>query len=525
MQKLHSLLSGGLLLLLTVTTLRLQAIHLIPQPSAVKTLPGRFNLSGATVIIAGNNTTAATLLQQTLRADHQLSLSVKTAARHNYIRLTTDAGLLKTIGTEGYLLQVQPDHIRITAASNTGIFYGIQSLRQLIMPQEQAYAIDAVEITDKPRFSWRAFMLDEGRYFKGPAAVKRLLDEMALLKMNVFHWHLTDDQGWRIEIKKYPLLTQVGSKRDSTQTGGWNSPTYDGKPHAGYYTQEEIRDIIRYAADRHITIVPEIEMPGHASAAIAAYPWLGTRHQPITVPVKFGVQYDVFNVADPKVIGFLQDVLQEVMALFPSKVIHIGGDEVKYDQWKADAGVNAYMQAHQLRTPADLQIAFTNRISNYLAGKQRRMAGWNEIMGHKLHEYTDTADVSAKEKLAAGTIVQFWKGELQLITEAVAKGYEVINSYHAMTYLDYSYEEISLEKAFRFDPVPTGLDPKYQAKILGSGCQMWGEWIPDEKAMQHQVYPRLAAYANSDWAEPANKDFENFKSALTYFLQRWKTAQ
>ncbi|MBS0030154.1 beta-N-acetylhexosaminidase [Chitinophaga sp. 22321] len=521
MSKLCNTLRGALMLLLTVSCLPLQAINIIPQPSEVKTLSGTFSLSGATAIIPGKSAGEAKQLQQALQETYGLALSLKPGAQSNFIRLTLNEKLRAALGEEGYQLSVNPSGITIAAAANAGIFYGIQSLRQLITVNDNSYTIPAVAIKDKPRFGWRAFMLDEGRYFKGGETVKRLLDEMALLKMNVFHWHLTDDQGWRIEIKKYPLLTQVGSKRDSTQIGTWNSKNFDGKPHEGFYTQEQIREIIQYAADRHITIVPEIEMPGHSSAAIAAYPWLGTQEQPIKVPGTFGVHYDVFNVTSPRVTGFLQDVLNEVSALFPSKVIHIGGDEVKYDQWKADGGVKSYMETHKLASPADLQISFTNSISVYLAKKGRRMAGWNEIMGSKLHEFTDTKDVAATEKLAPGTIVQFWKGELNLITDAVSKGYDVINSYHAATYLDYDYNSISLEKAYSFDPIPAGLDPKYHAKILGSGCQMWGEWIPDVKAMNNLVFPRLAAYAEDGWTLAANKDYSRFQQALAFFYARW----
>jgi hexosaminidase len=521
MTKLRSTLAAACLFLLSVQSLPLHAINIIPQPSEVKSLSGVFTLSATTAIIPGKSTTEANQLQQSLQDALGLSLSLKPNAPDNFIKLTLNNKLEKELGKEGYLLQVNPGKIQITAADNAGIFYGIQSLRQLITSNGNGYTINAVSIKDKPRFGWRAFMLDEGRYFKGGETVKRILDEMALLKMNVFHWHLTDDQGWRIEIKKYPLLTQIGSKRDSTQIGTWNSKVYDGKVHEGFYTQAQIKDIIRYAADRHITIIPEIEMPGHSTAAIAAYSWLGTTHQPVKVSTKFGVHYDVFNVTDPKVVSFLEDVLQEVIALFPSKVIHIGGDEVKYDQWKADANVNAYMKAHHLASPADLQIAFTNSISNFLAGKNRRMAGWNEIMGSKLHDFSDSKDAPATEKLATGTIVQFWKGELNLITDAVSKGYDVINSYHAMTYLDYDYTSISLEKAYSFDPIPAGLAPQYYSKILGSGCQMWGEWIPDNKSMNRQVYPRLAAFAEDGWTTPENKSFNRFKEALQFFYTRW----
>ncbi|MBC9914741.1 beta-N-acetylhexosaminidase [Chitinophaga varians] len=508
-------------LLLAVTAKRLHAQRLIPQPTQVTTTTGVFKLSGTTAIVGGNSAGEAKYLQEAFDNRIHLKLPLQPAAQNNYIRLSLNAKLDSTLGKEGYLLKVTPAGATITAASNAGIFYGIQSLRQLIRYNEtNGFTISGIEIKDQPRFGWRAFMLDEGRHFKGAATVKKLLDEMAALKMNTFHWHLTDDQGWRIEIKKYPLLTKVGSHRDSTQTGSWNSTVYDGKPHDGFYTQEQIRDIIAYATARHITIIPEIEMPGHSAAAIASYPWLGTQQTPIKVPGKFGVHYDVYNVANPKVVTFLHDVLDEVMQLFPSKVVHIGGDEVKYDQWKADAGVQAYMKANQLATPADLQIYFTNGISTYLAGKQRRMMGWNEIMGAKLHEYNDNKDVSTT-KLAPGTIVHFWKGELKLITDAVSKGYDVVNSYHAATYLDYNYEQIPLEKAYAFDPIPAGLDAKYHSKILGMGCQMWGEWIPDEMSMDDKVYPRLAAYAEDGWTLPKNKNYREFEKALANFYARW----
>ena len=294
-------------------------------------------------------------------------------------------------------------------------------------------------LTDYPVFSWRAFMLDEGRYFKGKEVVFDLLDEMAALKMNVFHWHLTDDQGWRIEIKKYPKLTEIGAWRDSSEIDHFGSNRYDGRRHGGFYTQEEIKEVVDYAAKRNITVIPEIEMPGHASAAIAAYPWLGTSGKQIKVPGKFGVQYDIFNVADPRVIHFLNDVMDEVISLFPAPIFHVGGDEVRYDQWKESTLVREYMRKNDLRTPAELQVFFTNNVSNILASKGRRMMGWNEITGDKLHEFQSETDTKGKQKLAPGTIVHCWKGDPKLIKEAIEKGYDVVNSYHSYTYLDYTY--------------------------------------------------------------------------------------
>jgi hexosaminidase len=358
--------------------------------------------------------------------------------------------LNKNFAKEAYELIVSRTGIQIIASNNTGWFYGVQSLMQLfpMLPDSiesvSSVKIPEVAIKDSPRFSWRAFMLDEARYFKGVEQVKIILDEMAFLKMNVFHWHLTDDQGWRIEIKKYPLLTQIGSKRKSTQVGPlkWKSPIQSAEPHEGFYTQQEIKEIVKYAKERHINIIPEIEMPGHSSAAIASYSWLGTTKKEIEVPIKFGVGKDVYDVTDPKVYQFLTDVLDEVMVLFPSKVIHIGGDEVKYNNWKSSETVQAFMKEKRLETPAELQIFFTNNISQYLKSKGRIMMGWNEIMGHNLHEYQDAEDTKSKQQLAKGTIIHFWKGDVTLATQAARNGYEIVNSLHSNTYLDYDYNSI-----------------------------------------------------------------------------------
>jgi len=261
-------------------------------------------------------------------------------------------------------------------------------------------------------------------------------------------------------------------------------------------------------------------MPGHSSAAIAAYPWLGVAKQPIKVPTSFGVKYDVFDVTDPKVVAFLQDVLNEVIQLFPSDVVHIGGDEVKYKQWLENEKVQAYMKKHKLPSPADLQIAFTNDISNYLEKKKKRMMGWNDIMGAELHEFNkDAAPVTGR--LASSTIVQFWKGELDMVKDAVSKGYDVVNSYHVFTYLDYDYKSIPIKKAYDFDPIPEGLEPKYHKKILGLGCQMWGEWIPTIESMYKMTFPRLAAYAEVGWTTKENKNFDRFKEEMENLYVRW----
>jgi len=500
----------GFLAMAILCTQYVLALDIIPYPLRVEMRPGSFALSRSTILYAANCRQEAEFFLDVLKKEHRLEIAArpyKVPPGAGAIVLSVDATLAGRLGKEGYDLTAGQDKIQVRAATPTGIFYAIQTLRQLITA---GGTIPGCHIFDKPRFAWRSFMLDEGRYFKGEKVVRQLLDEMALLKMNIFHWHLTDDHGWRIEIKKYPLLTTIGSKRDSSQVGvwptGWGSTTYDGVPHEGFYTQEQIKNIIRYAAERHITIVPEIEMPGHASAAIAAYPFLGAEGRQIRVPVKFGVQYNIYNVANPKVLTFVHDVLQEVMGLFPSRVIHIGGDECKYDQWKNSPQVMDYMRQQRLGSPADLQISFTNGLSNFLAAHRRRMMGWNEILGEKLNH---------------DAIIHFWIGDTTLIIKAAAAGYDIVNSLSDNTYLDYDDKAISLEKAYSFEPVPASLPQRDTARILGLGCQMWGEWIPTVESMEQHVYPRLAAYAEVGWTNRSNKDFHRFMAGMPALEARW----
>jgi hexosaminidase len=519
----------GLIAIILLSAHQLFALDIIPYPLRVETKSGSFNLNHSSgILYTGNCQKEGAFLKAVLEKENHGSLPVEpfsSSQFENPIICTVNAKQYEGMGSEGYDLTVSPDKIQINAANPAGIFYAVQTLRQLVTASN---FIPCCHIYDKPRFAWRSFMLDEARYFKGEQVVKQLLDQMALLKMNVFHWHLTDDQGWRIEIKKYPKLTTIGSKRDSTQQGvwpsGWNSSVYDGVPHEGFYTQAQIKEIVQYASERHITVVPEIEMPGHASAAIAAYPNLGAENKPIKVPVKFGVQYNVFNVADQKVQKFIQEVLDEVMNLFPSNVIHIGGDEVRYDQWKNSPQVQAYLKQQGLNSPADLQVSFTNNISHLLESKHRRMMGWNEILGGKIHDYNDNQDAVAQQKLSRSAIVQFWVGDTSLITTAAEAGYDIVNSNNEYTYLDYDDKSITLEKAYSFEPVPAALPARDTAKILGLGCQMWGEWIPTVDRMNERIYPRLAAYAETGWTSRSNKDYKRWLSRLPALEAQWSKA-
>lgn len=488
-------------------------IRLIPQPAEVQMKSGTFRLDSPISISYSQELNKEASLLKDYLDESKLIAELYPNKTDAIIQLKISETVLPN-HKEGYILQISNRSIQIESSSATGVFYGIQTLRQLIEKYPNR-ALPQLIITDYPAFSWRAFMLDEARYFKGKEVVCRLLDQMAYLKMNTFHWHLTDDQGWRIEIKKFPKLTEIGSRRDSSEINHFESDVFDGKPHSGYYTQKEIKEILLYAHERHINIVPEIEMPGHASAAIASYPWLGTDNTPISVPGKFGVHYNVYNIADVKVVNALKDILSEVIELFPSPVIHIGGDEVKYNHWKASPVVQDYMQKHALQTPAELQVHFTNDISNWLSSKGKRMMGWNEITGNKLHEYQSSTDTAVQnETLAKNAIVHCWKGNYSLVKEAIEKGYDIVNAYHEYTYLDYSYKKIPLEKAYHFNPVPEGLTSEQRSHVLGISCQMWGEFIPTVESMNHLLFPRIAAYAETGWSQEKNKNYQMFLKVL-----------
>ena len=440
------------------------------------------------------------------------------------IKVVFEKSQLDSLGDEGYQLIAKHNKISILSNTKSGIFYGIQTLLQLV----KLGKIQTFEIIDKPQFQWRSYMLDEARYFQGKETVKRLLDEMAHLKMNVFHWHLTNDAGWRIEIKKYPLLTEIGSKRDSTQTNDqgkkWDSKTYDGVPHEGFYTQEEIKEIVAYANDLNITIIPEISIPGHASAAIASYSWLGTLLEPIKVPENFGVLKTVFNPASERSITFIHDVLSEVSQLFTGNTIHIGGDEVKFDQWKNNKEIASYMKKYKLANYRDVQVKFTNDVSHYIESTLgKRLMGWNEIMGENVHAWS-TKDSNSEMALSKNAIIHFWRGTPENFKKAIDAGHQIVNSNHEFTYLDYTYKQLNLETAYNFNPVPSELSKFEASQIIGLGTQMWGEWTPTKKEIFYQTFPRIAAYAETGWTASHHKNYKRFYLTLPHLLKEWGKA-
>lgn len=439
--------------------------------------------------------------------------------------------LLAKYGKEAYSLKITENRIEIGANDASAIFYAAQSLAQLLpaaffspdryLKQKTEWKIVAGwDIVDFPRFGWRAFMLDESRHFFGESTVKQMIDLMALFKMNILHWHLTDDIGWRIEIKKYPKLTEIGGWRRDTQSF---KDTMENKPHQGFYTQDQIKSIVKYAQERNITIIPEIEMPGHATAAALAYPYLATDS---TLLPKCGVnpKFVMDAIYDPSkesTFQFLSDVIDEVLTLFPSRIIHIGGDEVKFDQWRNSKSVSLLMKQENLKTYSDVQMYFTSKIANIIEAKGAKLIGWNEILGFDVNNYdSQKNEASGAVKIPKSAIIQFWKGDLNLAEKAVENDYHVINSTHWLTYLDYPFESITMRKAYNFDPVFSGLSPEKQNMVLGFGTQMWTEWVPTITKLHQQVFSRLIAYSEVGWTQLKNKDFESFLNRLTPILEK-----
>lgn len=492
---------------------------IIPRPTSVKMHQGEYVIPEVVTLYAPKNQVEAIYFIDELKDLCSTRAEITFNDRNAHLILSVDSETIPD--PEGYRLIIREKGIKIVGNNNAGVFYGLQSLLQLFNATKEKGTIKAQQIDDAPAYPWRAYMIDESRYFKGEKEVYRALDEMAALKLNTLHWHLTDDAGWRIEIKKYPKLTDIGSKRKDTQVGGYSSDETMGEPHEGFYTQEDVKRILRYAKQRHIRVIPEIEMPGHASAAIAAYPWLGSKEEEVEVPVRFGKHYPTFNVANEKVQRFLKDVVDEVLVLFDGEIIHIGGDEVRFNHWEENDEINKLMREEKFSSYMDVQIYFSNMMSQYIQNQGARMMGWNEILGLNLHEDDNISFDKPSQKIAENVIVHFWKGDPKEITRAVENGYDIVNSQHEYTYLIYDYKSLPLEMAYSFDPIPPGLPDKYKHKILGIGCQMWSEWTPTPESIEKQTYPRIAAYAEVGWTAREEKDYNSFLSRLNYYIERW----
>ena len=423
-------------------------------------------------------------------------------------------------GKEGaYTLTAESDKVNITGNSYGGVIAGIESLRQLFPPQIESkeivkgtdWAIPAVNIQDAPRFEWRGIMLDVSRHFYTIGEVKELLDVMALYKMNKFHWHLTDDQGWRIEIKKYPKLTTVGGYRKKTIVGYmWDNPTeWDTKRYGGFYTQEDIKEVVAYAKKRFVEIIPEIEMPGHSVAALTAYPEYSCTGGPFEVEGRWGVFNDIYCTKE-STFTFMQDILDEVVELFPSSYIHLGGDEASRIRWKNCVHCQERMKQEHLTKEAELQTYFINRIENYLNTKGKKIIGWDEILeGGILQRAT----------------VMSWRGEKGGIHAAKA-GYDVIMSPNIYMYFNCLQSKvnekkignpnrvITLEKVYNYHPVPEVLSADEAKHIKGVQANLWTEYMSALDEMEYMLYPRVAALSEVAWSKKENKDYGRFCTRL-----------
>lgn len=499
------------------------APSLIPKPVELNVAEGSFELKTNSVIVYADAAARqpAERLAAQLRPATGFKLPVKAGAEGSIVFQTLED---PDLGTEEYALR-SAQCVSISAATSAGLFYGAQTLRQLLPPEIYAagkvskpWKLPSVEIRDIPRFGWRGLMLDVGRYFMPKEDVLRFIDTMASLKFNRFHWHLTEDQGWRIEIKKYPKLTEVGAWRKETMAGHlYDKPrTYDGIPHGGFYTQDDIREIVAYAAERHITIVPEIDMPGHMQAAIAAYPELGCTTRAPGVMTEWGICKNILNPED-STVRFCKDVLTEVMALFPSEFIHIGGDEAEKEQWEASERIQQLREERGLENMEAMQSWFIRQIDDFLGANGRRLVGWDEI---------------AEGGLAKNAVVMWWRGAsaqnvgLKIARKAAQDGHDIIIASDTQLYFDYYQSKdrskeplahsgfLPLEAVYALEPAIAGLDDTAAAHILGVQGQLWTEYIPNMKQVEYMAFPRACALAEVAWLPSGNKDYADFLARI-----------
>jgi hexosaminidase len=506
---------------------------IIPLPQKMELRNGAFKLSPDTKIVTdfGSRETGKFLAEPLRKST---GCPVKTGIKFfgatagaNSILLTTK-NADTNLGAEGYELIVATNSVVIRAPTQAGLFYGVQTLLQLLPPEifssnavaNMDWEIPCVQIEDWPRFKWRGFMLDVSRHFFTKAEVETVLDAMALHKLNMFHWHLTDDQGWRIEIKKYPKLTEVGAWRAGVgfKLDPKSTTNYDAAGrYGGFYTPDDIREVVKYAAARHITIVPEIEMPGHSMAALAAYPEFSSNGK-ITIPTDDGgVLNGIYNPANPGTFTFLENVLTEVFQLFPGKYVHIGGDEVPPDAWKNNAECQALMKQEGLKNQAELQSWFTRRIEKFVSAHGHTMIGWSEIL---------------QGGIAQNAVVMDWIGGA---TEAAKAGHDVVMSPAHYCYFDFyqttnfSNEPpaqnwagpLPLNKVYSFEPVPADLEPQLQSHILGAQGNLWTEKIPNLKHAEYMIFPRECAIAEITWSAKDSRDWDDFMRRLQIQAQRF----
>jgi hexosaminidase len=511
------------------TSADIQTPAIIPLPASMTVQAGSFMLEPATRILADKSSRATA---EALAVRLRQSTGYKFAVRSNSETDAVNGAILLTthnpanFGPEGYQLNVTTNAVVIRAGEQAGMFYGTQSLLQLLPPQifasnqvhDVAWEMPCVQIADQPRFKWRGLMLDVSRHFFTKSEVEQLLDAMALHKMNTFHWHLVDDQGWRIEIKKYPLLTQMGAWRHGThfKMDPKASTAYgpDGR-YGGFYTQAEIREVVAYARARHINIVPEIEMPGHSSAALMAYPQFACNSGPFTTDHDGGVFNGIYCPGNDATFAFVQDILSEVIALFPGKYIHVGGDEVPTDNWKACEKCRARMKEQGLTNASELEGYFIRRIEKFLNAHNRTLVGWSEIR---------------QGGLGKSAVVMDWIGGS---VESAEEGHDVVMTPLKECYFDHYQSTnhagephsiggyLPLSEVYAYEPMPTNLPPALQFHILGPQANLWTEYIPNFNHVEYMVFPRLSAMSEVGWSPANERDWNDFLRRLTIHEQRF----
>ena len=503
--------------------------QLIPQPQQVTVSGGEFQLQPRTrIVVAHGARDTGRYLAKQLKTATGYRFKVSSEAEEEAVKGTIFLDIatnLPNLGAEGYELTVTPDSVVIKGADAAGAFYGVQTLLQLLPPEVFATNVVAgvswqapcVEIEDQPRFKWRGLMLDVARHFFTKPEVEHLLDLMAQQKLNTFHWHLVDDQGWRIQIKKYPRLTEVGAWRDGVGFGLASNSTSaygpDGR-YGGYYTQKDIREVVKYAQARHITIVPEIEMPGHSVAALAAYPQYSCTGGPFTIDPKGGVFDGVYCAGNDDTFVFLAGVLTEVMNLFPGQYIHIGGDEVPKDNWEKCEKCQARIKAEGLKNERELQSYFIRRIEKIVDAHGHNLIGWSEI---------------TQGGLAPSAAVMDWIGGG---IEAATNGHYVVMSPTKYSYFDHYQSTnqtaepkaiggyLPLSRVYAFEPIPPKLPAEFHDQILGGQANLWTEYVPSFSHVQYMVFPRICALSEALWSPKAARNWDDFQQRLPRELAR-----
>ena len=448
------------------------------------------------------------------------TIDVKLSSEASKTKIKFSHSKDSNIPEEGYIIRANTSEIVIEASHPKGAFYAVQTLRQL-MPLElesnvQEIKIPTVTIKDQPQFSYRGMHLDVGRHMYSVAFIKKYIDALALLKMNTFHWHLTEDQGWRIEIKKYPKLQSIAAYRNETLIGHYSDQPhqFDGKKYGGYYTQEEVKEIVSYAQKRYVIVIPEIEMPGHSQAAIAAYPNLGCTGESVEVATKWGVFEEIYCTKD-ETFNFLEDVLDEVLELFPSKYIHIGGDEAPKARWKTCESCQKRIKEEGLKDEHELQNYFITRMEKYLNSKGRQIIGWDEIL---------------EGGLAPNATVMSWRG-VKGAVEAAKSGHNVVTTPTSHCYFDYYQSDgedeplaiggyLPLKKVYDFNPIPEELTVEESKYVLGGQGNVWTEYMPTEEKVEYMVFPRVVAMSEVLWSNPEQKNYEGFVNRLENFNKR-----